>query len=223
MTTLQMDAEQITDDVLFGEGTPPGTKVDDATAPYGFTRENAPRAKPGRKPGQKTGTGRAAAKTAPAPPRKAIPVPKPPAPKKTTVDYRPALMNIGGELIGSAALWGLMKDNMVMLSDAAAVGNAFPAIVDGVNTAADKWPLVASILDKFLPLAEFGKSGGSVVIMMAQIAVNHGKIPPGMVPGTATPDRLVSSFIGRQMLENPEFAEAIAAIQAQKGQPVAAS
>ena len=194
----------------------PGAKTGDPDAPYGFTESGTPRRKPGRRPGQRTGTGKAAVKTIPAPTKKAIP--KPPAPKKTQVDYRPAMLKLGGEFIGTAAIWGLMKDDVRILADTATVANAFPHIVEGLNTAADKWPLVASILDRVLPMAEFASSGGALVLMAAQLCVNHGVMPPGLIPGTASPERVVTAFIEQQMKANPEFAETVAAIQLARSQ-----
>jgi len=214
---LEADVSRETEGLLNGEeplfDTPgPGTKTGDSDAPYGYTNSGTPRKAPGRKPGQRIGAAKAAQKTIPAPPKKTIPSPGK-APKKTQVDYRPALLKLGGEFIGTAAIWGLMKDDMRVLADTAAVATAFPSIVDSVNTAADKWPVVAAILDRVLPMAEFAKSGGVIVLMAAQIAVNHQMLPPGLVPGTATPERLVSNFIEQQMQASPEFAETVAAVQ----------
>lgn len=203
-------------DEVFGEGTPPipGKKTGDEDAPYGYTSEGTPRGKPGRKPGQ-SATRKAPAKAVTAPPKKA-PGPRPPAPKKTTVDYRPPLMKLGGQFIGTTAIIALMKDDTVLMADTATVANAFPAIANGINTAADKWPVVAAILDRFLPMAEFAESGGAFLLMAAQIAVNHRALPPGLIPGTTTPERLVSAFIERQMKESEEFAMAVVAIQEAK-------
>lgn len=197
----------------------PGAKVDDPEAPYGFTSTGAVRNKPGRKPGQRTGSGRQRERrltsvppALSAPPRKAGP--KGPAPKKTAVDYRPALQAISGQLIGSWAVYGLMKNSTVMLADCAAVADAAPSIIDGLNTAADKWPVVAAILDKVLPVAEFGKAGGALVLAIGQIAVNHGSLPAGLIPGTVPPERKVDAFIRAQMAASPEFADLITSFQA---------
>lgn len=203
---------------LFGEGTPPipGEKTGDPDAPYGFTAEGAPRAKPGRKPGQQSGTGRKPVKAATPPAKKTIPRTPPPQ-KKTQVDYRPALMSLAGEFVGAASIWGLMRDDMKMIANTATVWKATPSIVEGINTAADKWPIVATTLDRFLPLAEFGKSGGAVLVMVAQLAVNQGMMPPGLIPGTTAPERLATSFIEEMVRTNADFAEAVASIQAARG------
>lgn len=209
-------------DDVFGEGTPPipGKKTGDEDAPYGYTSDGKPRAKPGRKPGQQTGTGKAREKPIAAPPKKTIPRTAP-APKKTAVDYRPALLKLGGQFIGTTAIVALMRDDTRTMADTATVANAFPAIVNGINTAADKWAIVAAILDRVLPMAEFAESGGAFVLMVAQICVNHAWMPPGLIPGTTTPERLVSAFIERQMKESEEFAMAVVAIQQAKGAAMA--
>lgn len=221
MTLLDDDVSRETDPFAEGYSEPiPGAKTGDDDAPYGYTSDGKPRSKPGRKPGQVYPAQKAAAKAPvkaiPAPAKKSIPSGMKP-PKKTQVDYRPPLLKLGGEFIGTAAIWGLMKDDMTIIADTAAVATAYPAIVDSLNTAADKWPVVAAILDRVLPMAEFAKSGGSIVLMAAQIAVNHKVMPPGLVPGTTTPDNLVSSFIQAQVAENPEFAATVAAIQQMRG------
>lgn len=190
----------------------PGAKTEDPEAPYGFTSDGKVRAKPGRKPGRRIGPSRVAQKAVHAPPKKAAPR-TPPAPRKTQTDYRPALTSLAGDLIGSGALWGLMRDDMVMIADVATVSRAAPSIIDGINTAADRFPVVATILDRFLPLAEFGKSGGAAVLAVAQIAVNHKMMPPGLIPGTTTPDALASTFIQEMVRTNEDFAAAVAAIQ----------
>lgn len=199
----------------------PGTKTGDPEAPYGFTSDGSPRRKPGRKPGAgnsasngaRMGIRKATPKTIPAPQKKAAPR-TPPAPKKTATDYRPALTSLAGDLIGSAALWGLMRDDMRMIADTATVSRAAPSLIEGLNTAADRWPVLGSMLDRFLPLAEFGKSGGAAVLMVAQIAVNHRMMPPGLIPGTTTPEAMASAFIQEMVSTNKDFAAAVAAIQA---------
>jgi hypothetical protein len=190
----------------------PGAKTGDPVAPYGFTTDGKVRGRPGRKPGARKATGAGIRKAIQAPPKKAPARPAPP-PKKTATDYRPALMSLTGDLIGSAALWGLMRDDMTIIADTATVWRAAPTLIDGLNTAADRFPVIATVLDRFLPLAEFGKSGGAAVLCVAQLAVNHKMMPPGLIPGTTTVEALASSFITEMVKTNEDFAAAVAAIQ----------
>jgi hypothetical protein len=211
---MEQDQAAATNSAGLADPPPPADE-----APYGLTADGAPRAKPGRKPGQRTGTGRQAStakKTIPAPPRKATPI-KPPAAKSTTTDYRPAIKALLGEGVGSLAVIGLMRDEMTLVADAATIADAVPALADVTNLAAEKWPVVAAILDRFLPLAASAKSGGTILLMAAQLAVNHGKMPPGLIPGTVSAETKVSKFIADQIAVNPDFAAMIAGIQATKG------
>lgn len=212
---MELDGQQ---SLIDGHAWPEGTPIP-PEAPYGVTATGAVKAKPGRKPGQRTGTGRSrTTKTAiPAPPRKATPSRPPTAAKSSKTDYRPALTKLLGEGVGSVAIVGLMRDDMTLLADAATVADAVPAIADVANLAAEKWPVVAAILDRLLPIGEFAKGGGAVVIMCAQLAVNHNKLPAGLVPGTVPRDVKVSSFISEQMTSSPDFAAMIAGIQATNG------
>lgn len=225
-TLLEAGVSRETESLMDGEeplfdSPNPGTKTGDPDAPYGYTNSGTPRKAPGRKPGQKTSTAKTTTKAIPTPPKKTIP--GPPKPKKTQTDYRPALGNLAAQFIGTAAIVGLMRNDMKVLADTAAVANGAPAVINLINTAADKYTFVAAVLDRVLPLAEFAQDGGSIVVMLAQIAVNHQVMPAGLIPGTTTPDNLVSSFITRQMAENEEFAAAVAAVQQMRaGGPAAA-
>jgi len=207
----------------------PGSRLDDADAPYGFTVDGNVRDKPGRKPGQPNGTGRAAQKAAagtkkaaPTPPPKKATAPKqaPPA-KKTAVDYRPGIMNLLGQGIGTAAILGLVRGRHDIMADAAAVDQGAPALAELANQAAEQWTFVAAILDKLLKIGPFAASGGGVLIMLAQLAVNHRVMPPGIVPGTVAPERLISNFIDKQLAESDEFRAVMEFMTSQAPPPAA--
>jgi len=196
-----------------------GVKTGDPDAPYGFTSDGKVRAKPGRRPGQKTGTGKTASKATTAPPKKAA-GPTRPAARKTQVDYRPALMNLSGQAISALAITGLIRNNMTALADAAALANGQVGLVEMLNTAADQHAFVGAIFDKVLKFGPYAEGGFSLAIMVGQVLVNHGVIPAGLMPGTQTPAALVDAFIARQMAESDTF-RATAEMLHKLGEPAA--
>lgn len=183
----------------------PGSKTEDPNAPYGVTSTGVPRGKPGRKPAAKKA---AAPRKAPAIPglaKKAGPR-VPPPPKKTAIDYGPALTAMAGQLIGPVAVVGLVRNDIRLIADAATVANALPAIVEGANLAADQFPVVAAILDKVCKVGPYAGLMGGLGMMVGQIAVNHGLIPAGLIPGTLPPAKLAEKFVRDQAAASEEFA-----------------
>lgn len=210
-----------------GEGftPPPGAKVEDSEAPYGFTASGAVRGRPGRKPA--AGTKPPAKKAIPAP-RRAIPGPgqkkspvTPPS-KKTQVDYGPALTELLSQVIGPMAVIGLMRSEPALIADAATVSNATPSIVQIANAGAEQFPFVAAILDKVCKVGPYAGALGGITLMVGQIAVNHGVIPAGLIPGTLAPAALAEKFIREQAEADENFALLLQQIAAKNAKPAAA-
>lgn len=190
-------------------------------APYGVNADGTPKAKPGRKPGQRNGTGKAAQKAAtaprtpPAPSAKRTPA-KPPQ-RKTQTDYRPGVTALLSEATGAVLTIGVLKDDPALISDAAALDNAAPAVAETLNAAADSWPLVAAVLDKVLTVGPHASGMLALVGLVGQIGVNHGWLPAGLVPGTMPRDQLAASYVQRRAAESEEFAAILAFAQKARG------
>jgi hypothetical protein len=199
----------------------PGTKTGDPAAPYGYTRDGNVRGKPGQRGTARKGTAKASQRPAgprsasggsaggPPPPGKTAPKQAPPPAKKTVVDYRPGLMELGTQGVTTMAIVGLMKQRTDVLQDAAAIDAGLPSAAELLNQAAEQWTFVAAMLDKLLKFGPYAASGGGVLIMLSQLAVNHRMMPPGLVPGTVAPEQLIPNFIEKQMAESKEFRAAM--------------
>lgn len=205
----------------FPDPMPPGTATGDPDAPYGYTSDGAPRGKPGRKP---TAPKPAAApkpraatssttRTPPAPGKKTAPK-TPPKPKTTTVDYKPGIVKLVGEIAGTMAVAGLVRGSVVTIADAAVIESNAESIADLANTAADRFPVVATILDKVLTAAPLAAGAGALLLAAAQIAVNHGVIPAGMVPGTVAPDVLMNNYVQARAAQDESFMATLQTVMA---------
>lgn len=204
----------------FPDPQPPGTATGDPDAPYGFTADGLPRGKPGRKPaGPKPAAApkpRAAASstTRPPGPAKKTAAKTPPKPKATTVDYRPGIVKLVGEIAGTMAVTGLVRGSVPLIADAAVIESNADAIADLANTAADKFPVVATILDKVLTAAPLAAGAGALLLAAAQLAVNHGALPPGMVPGTVAPDVLMNNYVQARAAQDESFMATLQTVMA---------
>lgn len=206
--------------------TPPGSKTADPNAPYGYTADGAPRGKPGRKPSGKAPAAPAPKKAAQKPPtaptpKKAAGTPRPPQ-KAARVDYTSAIGALLGQFIAPATIVAVAKHDSTLLADCAAITDGVPAMGQVANWAAEKWPVAAAILDKVVAFGAVAGPAGGLIAMAAQLGVNHGLIPPGLVPRTLPPAEYATRFVERKMQEDADFAMAIQAIaQAQAGAAVA--
>jgi hypothetical protein len=205
--TTAVDTPEVTDADAFPAGDPPGSKTGDPDAPYGFTADNKPRAKPGRKPAAKATQRAAPAAKRTIPGLAKKPAQKsPPPPQKTAIDYGPAINSLLGQIISPMAVIGLAKGSPALIADAAAISNAAPVIAEGANLAAEQFPVVAAILDRVCKVGPYAGLVAGVTVMLGQIAVNHGAIPAGVIPGTMTPDALAKKFITDQAAADENFA-----------------
>ncbi len=164
----------------------------DPEAPYGRRADGTPKKKPGPPAGTPRGTSapRKAAPAAPRPTRKAGPRAKPSA---ALPDYREGvagLLQIPAFILASAG-----RLNPVLEYDGIAVAVATPNIAEAVNALAQEEPRVAAVLDKILQVGPYGALLGALVPLVAQIAVNHKRLPAGTL-GTQEPEALKASLLG---------------------------
>lgn len=191
-------------------------------APYGMTRDGKPRGKPGPKGGAAK---KATSTKTPAGP----PAPKPPAgssARKSTgeTDYRPGLGGLFGTLIGGIATAGLMKGDPALIADAAAGANVEPVLSDMLSNLANQYTVVAAVLDKVLTIGPYAGGAVALVTFLGQVAVNHKRMPPGLIPGTMPADKLAADFVAKQVAENPQFRAVVEFVQSQRAaQPAPSS
>lgn len=205
----------------------PGAKTDDPTAPYGFTNDGKVRGRPGRKPGSFRATikapTKAPTKASPPPPKRASSGPPKATAKTTQIDYRPALMALSGEAIGAVAVTGLIRGSVTTVADAAALSGGQSALVNLTNNLGNQYAVVGAILDKLLTIGPYASDGASVLVMVAQLLVNHKLMPVGLVPGTKTPEALMNDFVAQQMAESESFRAAMEFIAEQQKQAAKAA
>jgi hypothetical protein len=176
--------------------TPPVDMVSgDSEAPYGRRADGTPKAKPGRRPGQQTGTGarkrtssRATTQTAP-------------------TDYRTPLLGLFQIPAGALAIAGMQRP--VFAADAAAITIHAPNIAEALDQLAQERPEIAAVLDRVLQVGPYGVLIAATVPMVLQILANHAVVPAGVM-GTVPPETLVANFM-------PEVAAAAAREAAEQG------
>lgn len=160
----------------------------DDSAPYGYLKDGVtPRKRPGPPKGTPRKTTGAAA---PKPTRKAGPRAKTSAALPDYRDGVAGLLQIPAFILASAG-----RLNPVLEYDGIAVAVATPSIAEAVNALAQEEPRVAAVLDKILQVGPYGALLGALVPLVAQIAVNHKRIPAGTL-GTQEPEALKASLLG---------------------------
>jgi hypothetical protein len=163
----------------------------DPEAPYGRKADGTPK----RKPGPAKGTN--AAPRAPG----GLAAPRPTNRRKnTTTRNRPATPNyrdgVAGLLqIPAFILASAGRLNPALEYDGIAVATHTPAIAEAIHSVAVEEPRVAAVLDKILSVGPYGALLGALVPLVAQIAVNHKKLPAGTL-GTSEPEALKGALIG---------------------------
>jgi hypothetical protein len=185
--TEEIRPEAVTD-------VPPVPMVgDDPEAPYGRKADGTARSRPGRKPGQRSGTGQSRARTST----------KAPA----LVDYKTPILGLFQIPAGALAIAGMQRP--VLLADSAAVTIHAEPIATALDQLAHERPEVAAVLDRILQVGPYGVLIAAVAPLALQLLSNHSILPPGTM-GTIPPTQLVANFVG------PEAAAKMAEQQAMR-------
>lgn len=169
----------------------------DEEAPYGRRADGTPKAKPGRRPGQASGTGTTRRRKQP-----------------ERVDYKTPLIGLAQIPAGILAMVGMRKH--VFAADAAAVTIHAPAIAGALDDLAHEDPAVAAVLERVLQVGPYGVLLASIAPLVLQVLANHEAIPPGSL-GTRTPQDLINSFVPPEVRAQME-ADAAASVNG--GRPV---
>lgn len=146
---------------------------------------------PGRKPGQRTGTGKKRA-TSSAPPRPGG-APRPPSSSKAKTDYRPGIMGLFQLIAAPLGLAARARRNPALAADGVAIVHHGANVAEALNETAKHVDHVARALDKILTAGPYGLVLAAVMPLGAQLAVNHGVIPVelGMQLGAVDPRELL--------------------------------
>jgi hypothetical protein len=174
---------------------------EDQDAPYGRRADGSPKAKPGRRPGQASGTGTTRRRKQP-----------------DKVDYKTPLIGLAQLPAGILAMVGMRKP--VYAADAAAITIHAPPIAGALDDLAHEDPAAAAVLDRVLQVGPYGALLATIAPLVLQVLANHEAIPPGTL-GTRTPQDLINSFVPpevRAQMEAQAAAEAAANVNG--GRPV---
>jgi hypothetical protein len=148
----------------------------DEDAPYGRRPDGTPKQKPGRRPGQATGTGKSRTRTTTRAPK----------------DYESAILGLFQIPAGVLAIAGMQKP--VFAADAAAISIHSPGIAKALHDLGNERPEIAAILDRVLQVGPYGVLIAAVAPLALQMLANHEAIPPGAL-GTQHPTQLIQQFL----------------------------
>jgi len=153
----------------------------DSSAPYGRKADGTPRAKPGRRAGQPSGTGTRRRSTTTA---------------REATDFETPLLGLFQLPAGVLAIAGMQRP--VFAADAAAITVHAPNIASALNDLAHERPEIAAILERVLQVGPYGVLIASVAPLALQILANHGALPEGAL-GTIPQKQLIASFVPEGM------------------------
>ncbi|HEY9250922.1 MAG TPA: hypothetical protein VIO38_17395, partial [Rariglobus sp.] len=77
------------------------------------------------------------------------------------------------------------------------------------------------ILDKVLAVGPYADGSLAALVFVGQVAVNHGAIPPGIVPGTVPPATAIETYLTKMAAEDPDFQAIIEHARQRAGAPAA--
>lgn len=113
------------------------------------------------------------------------------AAKSPSVDYRAAAAGILGLFELGFALAGKVTGSTPLVLDAATIHIYTPDAAEVLDEAARESEWIASVLEKAMMVGPYGKAAVLVFGMGAQLAANHGLIPPSPDAGVLDPEALM--------------------------------
>lgn len=157
---------------------PPPPPAVNGSAPLGFNLDGSPK---------KTRAGRPRKGTPGAPPKKSTRRTPRPAATPTGPDYRSSIIGLLQLPAGALTAAGMV--NPILALDGLTIAIHAPTVAEALNDLAQSNPAVAAALDYVLQVGPYGAIIAAIIPMIAQILVNHGTIPAGIM-GTLSPETL---------------------------------
>lgn len=151
--------------------TEPEAPTMDPEAPYGRKLDGTPKRRAGGRPPTGRSKPSGPTRVAAAPPRRKTPN----RPRSSGTDYTTGIQGLLQLASLPLALGGRFRPTLAL--DAAAVSIHSAPIAQALNDLAQDRPEVAGALDTILKAGPYGAIIASVLPLIAQVAVNHQKLP----------------------------------------------
>ena len=162
-----------------------GMPTADTDAPYGRTAGGRPRAKPGRKAKASAAPGAVPRRTS----SRARTGPRAASRENVAARYSDGCLRLLRTLVAPLMVVG--QRNPAVAADAATLAQTGPALAEAVGQLAAEEARVAAALDRLMSVGPYGEVGTVLLTIAAQLAYNHGALPPAMGAGMGLQDPAV--------------------------------
>lgn len=165
-----------------GASGAPAAPTADTDAPYGRTASGRPRSKPGRKAKPSAAPSGVPRRTS----SRGRTGPRANTRENTAARYTDGCMRLLRTLVAPLMIVG--QRNPAVAADAATLAQSGPALADAVGQLAAEEARVAAALDRLMAVGPYGEVGTVLLTIAAQLAYNHGALPPAMGAGMGLQD-----------------------------------